>query len=119
MSCGGTGRHRCDDIHRTVDDSAISARDLDFPIEPVDLVAGDLTDFGRPVDEGRYLMVLHRGGTMSFLTQSAPGVAPVVVDVLDGLGRRAAMRAPFRASASRSTRNLRRRRTRSSMPRRR
>jgi hypothetical protein len=86
LACGGTGRHRCDPAFRFVNQELIAARDEDLPIEPVDVLVGSMTDFGRPAEEGNYAMMLHRDGAVSFMTHAAAGTPPRVIDVLEGLG---------------------------------
>lgn len=87
LSCGQGANRECASGHTTINDAALAARDdLDLPLEPTDLVVGDLTAFGRPAEEGRYIVLLHRQGQATFLTHGAVGTPPEVVDVLEGLG---------------------------------
>lgn len=83
LRCGGEGRHRCDDAHRTIATELIDARDLELPNEPVDVIVGSLTELGRPASDGNYAMLLHRGGAVTFLTHGGAGTQPRAIDVLE------------------------------------
>lgn len=83
FDCGNaTDGGECDDAHRRTDRSLAAGRDLRYPIEPLDIHAGSLTDFGMPVGSGEYLAVAHRTGQASFFAIPTGASQPILTDVL-------------------------------------
>ena len=87
LSCGGEGQpHVCSDDFRAGDDDAATLRDIRLPADPVDVISGPLTDLGRGVDEGSYVVVSHRGGQASlFIDDGTDGSRPTLVHSVGGL----------------------------------
>ncbi len=87
LSCGGEGQpHICTEAFRAGDDDAAALRDINLPPDPVDVVSGSLTDFGRGADEGDYVFVTHRGGQASlFIDDNTEGSRPTLIHSVGGL----------------------------------
>lgn len=87
LSCGGVPgvRHACDTAHRRTDQTAANLRNVQLPIEPLDIHSGALSDFGVP-GGGEYLAVAHRGGQTSFFVVPPGGETPVLTDVMTVTG---------------------------------
>lgn len=74
---GGQGRHECSARFRVGSSEIANERRLRFPGEPVDLVAGHLSDFAETTDDSAYVMVAHRAGAVSlFVEEPGEGTAP-------------------------------------------
>lgn len=70
---GPDGRTRCLDDHRRADESVGNDRSESLPTDPVAVSVGQLADIRAGVD-GRYVLLAHRGGSVSlFLDDDATG----------------------------------------------